>query len=63
MEEKDAKEILKNFQDLKKELEAIKHLLALQLKNAGVNVTLIGKAMGISQGRVSQILGESKRKK
>ena len=50
------------FEGLKKELEAIKQLIALQLKKSGVDVATIGKAMGVSQGRVSQILGEKRTK-
>ena len=50
----------RQFQILKKELEAVKNLLALQLKQYGTSVTAIGKAMGVTPGRLSQILGESK---
>lgn len=53
----------KQFESLKKELDAIKNLIALQLKKSGVDVTSIGNAMGISAGRVSQIFGEKKAKK
>jgi predicted transcriptional regulator len=61
MDERDLMTLRKNLEGIKKDLEAIKHLLALQLKTNGVNVTVIGKAMNVSQGRVSQILGEGKK--
>lgn len=53
----------KQFDALRKDLEVIRNLLALQLKSSDVPVDSIGKAMGVSAGRVSQIIGESRSKK
>jgi len=46
----------KEFEKMRKELESIKLLLALHLKNSDVKGDLIAKAMGISEGRLSQLL-------
>jgi len=46
-----------------KELEQIKRLLVLQLIKDGVTATQIGKALGITQQRVSQMFPVSKLKK
>lgn len=46
-----------------KELEQIKRLLVLQLIKDGVTATEIGKALGITQQRVSQMFPVSKLKK
>jgi predicted transcriptional regulator len=50
------------FNELKKDLEAVKKLLALGLIKQGVDTTSIGKALGVSQGRVSQVLGQKRTK-
>lgn len=46
-----------------KELQIIRNLLALQLRSAGVSVELIAKAMSVSAGRVSQMIGEPRKKR
>ena len=61
MDEQELKAFKKELNGIKKDLEAIKLLIALQLKTNGVNVALIGRAMNVSQGRVSQVLGDSKK--
>ncbi len=53
----------KQFKSLKEDLDAIKKLLALGLKQAGVNVQVIGKAMNVSAGRISQMVPQKKYKK
>lgn len=62
MNEQELKEFRKEVQLARKDLEAVKLLLALQLKTAGVSVISIGKAMGVTGARVSQLLAESKKK-
>ena len=61
MDEREFTALRKDLDGIKKDLEAVKYLLALQLKTNGVNVALIAKAMKVSPGRVSQVLGERKR--
>lgn len=51
------------FNMLKKDMDSIKKLLALDLIRKGVDTTSIGKALGVSQGRVSQLLAQKSRKK
>ncbi len=46
-----------------KELQAIKKLLARGLQNQGVGVEAIGKALGVSSGRVSQLMARKRYKK
>jgi len=50
------------FNELKKDLEAVKKLLALGLIRQGVDLTSIGRALSVSQGRVSQMLGQKRTK-
>lgn len=40
------------FKSSKEDLESIKRLLALQLKNSGASINAIDKAMGISKGEL-----------
>lgn len=53
----------KQCEVLRKELEAIKRLLALLLKENNVRGNLIAKAMGVTGARLSQILPQKKYKK
>jgi DNA-directed RNA polymerase specialized sigma subunit len=53
----------KQFKSIKEDLDAIKKLLALGLKQSNVDVKTIGKAMNISGGRVSQMVPQKKYKK
>jgi hypothetical protein len=53
----------KQFELLKKDLDAIKKLLALLLRNFEVQRDLIASAMGISPSRLSQIIPLKKYKK
>lgn len=53
----------KEIEKLRKELEAIKKLLVLLLKKFEVKGDLIAKAIGISEGRLSQIFPQKKYKK
>lgn len=45
---------------LKEEMEDIKALIILALQKIEIDNTSIGKALGISKGRVSQILDKKK---
>lgn len=51
------------FEAIKKDIDALKKLMALGLQQQGVGVEAIGKAMGISKGRVSQLIAQKKYKK
>ncbi len=53
----------KQFKLLRSDLESIKKLLVLLLKNSEVKGNLIAKAMNISEGRLSQIFPQKKYKK
>lgn len=53
----------KQLKLLRSDLESIKKLLVLLLKNSEVKGNLIAKAMGISEGRLSQIFSQKKYKK
>lgn len=53
----------KQFDKVSDDLDAIKKLLVLMLKKAEVKGGLIAKAMGISEGRLSQIFPQKKYKK
>jgi hypothetical protein len=53
----------KQFQELKEEVTAIKKLLVLGLQKSGVQGGAIATALGISQGRLSQIAATKKYKK
>lgn len=53
----------KELKELKDELVAIKKLLVLGLQNSGIKGTHIAKALGISTGRLSQILPTKEYKK
>ncbi|MGD2072752.1 MAG: hypothetical protein PVG65_04615 [Candidatus Thorarchaeota archaeon] len=53
----------KQFKKLMEELGAIKNLLVLNLQKSEVKGELIAKALGISQGRLSQMLAIKKYKK
>lgn len=48
---------------LRSDLDSIKKLLVLLLKNSDIKGDSIAKAMGISQGRLSQIFPQKKYKK
>ncbi|NQU98996.1 hypothetical protein HQ533_06050 [Candidatus Woesearchaeota archaeon] len=45
---------------LKEELQDIKALIILALQKMKIDNTAIGKALGISKGRVSQLLDKKK---
>lgn len=53
----------KQLKLLRSDLDSIKKLLVLLLKNSDIKGNLIAKAMGISQGRLSQIFPQIKYKK
>lgn len=53
----------KQLKLLRSDLDSIKKLLVLLLKNSDIKGNLIAKAMGISEGRLSQILSQKKYKK
>lgn len=53
----------KQLKLLRSDLESIKKLLVLLLKNSEAKGSLIAKAMGISEGRLSQIFPQKKYKK
>ena len=53
----------KQAQELKEELIAIKKLLVLGLQKSGIQGAAIATALGISQGRLSQIAATKKYKK
>ncbi len=53
----------KQFKKLSSDLDAIKKLLVLMLKKDEVKGDLIAKAMGMSEGRLSQIFPQKKYKK
>lgn len=53
----------KQLKLLRSDLDSIKKLLVLLLKNSDIKGSLIAKAMGISQGRLSQIFPQKKYKK
>jgi len=53
----------KELKNISSQLESIKNLLILLLQKNEVKCTSIAKALGISQGRLSQILPQSKHKK
>ena len=53
----------KQFQELREELIAIKKLLVLGLQKSGIQGGAIATALGISQGRLSQIAATKKYKK
>ena len=53
----------KQLKLLRSDLDSIKKLLVLLLKNSEVKGDLIAKAMGISEGRLSQIFPQKKYKK
>jgi len=53
----------KQLKLLRSDLESIKKLLVLLLKNSEVKGSLIAKAMGISEGRLSQIFPQRKYRK
>ena len=53
----------KQLKLLRSDLDSIKKLLVLLLKNSEVKGDLIAKAMGISEGRLSQIFSQKKYKK
>ena len=48
---------------LRSDLDSIKKLLVLLLKNSDIKGNLIAKTMGISQGRLCQIFSQKKYKK
>jgi predicted transcriptional regulator len=52
-----------NDNDIIEELEAIKKLLIVGLQNSGVKGTTIAKALGITPGRLSQIISIKEYKK
>ena len=54
---------MENIEIIRKELEAIKKLLALSLIKQGMDIASVGKAMGISSGRVSQMFAQKSYKK
>ena len=51
------------FKLLRSDMDSIKKLLVLLLKNSDIKGNMIAKAMGISQGRLSQIFPQKKYKK
>jgi hypothetical protein len=51
------------FNKLMQELKSIKNLLILNLQNAGAKGGLIAKALGVSPGRLSQMLATKRYKK
>ena len=53
----------KQFKKLMEELKAIKNLLVLSLQKTEVKGELIANALGISTGRLSQLLATKKYKK
>ncbi|MDO8740355.1 MAG: hypothetical protein Q7J54_02135 [Candidatus Woesearchaeota archaeon] len=53
----------KQFKKLSSDLDAIKKLLVLLLKKYEVKGDLIAKALGVSEGRLSQIFPQKKYKK
>jgi len=53
----------KQFNELKEELISIKKLLVLGLQKSGIQGGAIASALGISQGRLSQIAATKKYKK
>lgn len=53
----------KQLKLLRSDLDSIKKLLVLLLKNSDIKGNLIAKAMGISQSRLSQIFPQQKYKK
>jgi len=53
----------KQLKLLRSDLDSIKKLLVLVLKNSDVKGNLIAKAMGISEARLSQISSQKKYKK
>lgn len=53
----------KQLKLLRGDLDSIKKLLVLLLKNSEVKGSLIAKAMGVSGGRLSQIFPQKKYKK
>ncbi len=53
----------KQFKELKSELEAIKKLIVLSLQKSEIKGSLIAKALGISPGRLSQLMATKKHKK
>jgi len=53
----------KQLRLLRSDLDSIKKLIVLLLKNSDIKGDLIAKAMGISQGRLSQIFPQKKYKK
>ncbi len=53
----------KQSDKLLEEIKTIKNLLVLSLQKAGVKGDLIAKALGVSQGRLSQMLATKKYKK
>lgn len=53
----------KQLKLLRNDLDSIKKLLVLLLKNSEVKGDLIAKAFGISEGRLSQIFPQKKYKK
>jgi predicted transcriptional regulator len=53
----------KHFKEIMAAIESIKLLLALNAKQAGAGVEDIAKAMGVSPGRVSQLIATKKYKK
>lgn len=53
----------KQFNKLMDELKSIKNLLILNLQKTDVKGDLIAKAIGVSPGRLSQIMSTKKYKK
>ena len=53
----------KQLKLLRSDLNSIKNLLVLLLKSTEVKGSLIAKAMGVSEGRLSQIFPQKKYKK
>jgi len=53
----------KQFKRLLDEIKIMKNLLVLTLQNSNVKGELIARALGVSQGRLSQMLATKKYKK
>ena len=53
----------KQFEELKEEVVTIKRLIVLALQKSDIKGDLIAKALGVSQGRLSQLMAIKKYKK
>lgn len=60
MESKEMAAVKMELEKMRKQLEIVTNLLALGLRSNGVSAQSVGKAMGVTGQRVSQLVGEIK---